>query len=71
MSQQEQESEPEVLCELRNEDELEIEAEAEERRELEPLECDHEFETVERLDKDTVLQWCVVCDFERSVYKPK
>lgn len=46
-------------------------ANKEERRELEPLECEHEFETVDRLDKDTVLQVCLVCDFERTVLKPK
>jgi hypothetical protein len=42
-----------------------------ERRELEALECDHEYETVDRLDKDTVLQICCVCDFERVIEKPK
>ena len=40
-----------------------------ERRELEPLECEHDFETVDRLDKDTVLQVCLVCDFERTIEK--
>jgi hypothetical protein len=46
-------------------------SEQEERRELGPLEHECEFETVERLDKDTVLQACIVCDLEKEVYKPK
>ena len=35
--------------------------------ELGPLECEHEFETLERLDEDSILQFCVICDFERVV----
>ena len=38
-----------------------------ERRELEPLEHEHEFETLERLDKNTALQFCTICDFERVI----
>jgi hypothetical protein len=37
------------------------------RRELEPLECDHEFETVDKLSKHTALHLCVVCDQERVI----
>lgn len=32
---------------------------------------DHEWETVDRLDKDTVLQVCLVCDADRAVERVK
>jgi hypothetical protein len=35
-------------------------------RELEPLKCDHEWETFER-DKEFEFQSCVVCDEERII----
>jgi hypothetical protein len=35
-------------------------------RELEPLECDHEWKTVER-DKEFEFQICVVCDEECTI----
>ena len=46
---------------------LQIQQQAEDQKELEPLQCDHEWEYVERLDKDTTLMVCTVCDAEKVV----
>lgn len=54
---------------LMEQTQTQAQAQAQEPRREQALECDHEFETVDRLDKDTVLQVCLVCDFERMVEK--